>query len=138
MRTLLLAFSVLIASLAMAQDSTLVVTLLDVPNDKGEVLIALYDHPDHWNRPLLAKYVRRSPAVKGRIDIEFAHLAPGRYAVAALHDADLSGGMTSNFVGYPMEAYGFGNNARAPLSAPNFEDCVIDFDGRGKIQIKLK
>ena len=138
MRSLLVFFFAWAATVALAQDSTLVVTLLDVPNDKGHVLVALYNDASHWNQPLLAKYVRKSPAVKGRIDIEFAHLAPGRYAVAALHDADDSGAMTTNFVGYPQEAYGFGNNARSAFSAPKYEECLIDFDGRGKIQISLK
>ena len=119
-------------------DSTLIVSLLDVPDDQGYVLVALYDDPAHWNKPELAKYVRRAPASAGRLDVDFAHLAPGRYAVAALHDRDTSGTMTTGWFGIPMEAYGFGNDARGTFGAPPYEACVVEFDGRGRTQIALK
>ena len=30
----------------------------------------------------------------------------------------------------PKEAYGFSRGARGTLSAPSFDDCAFDFDGK--------
>ncbi len=138
MRTFLALLLLSCSLLLSAQDSTLYVTLLDVPSSQGEVLVALYDEPSCWNKPLLAKYIRKAPARAGRMTLEFAHLAPGTYAIAALHDADWSGDMTTNVVGIPKEAYGFANDARGMFGPPSFGESTIVFDGRGKTKIQLK
>lgn len=118
-------------------DSTLVVKVLNVQEARGELLVALYDDPADWNKPELAKYTRIVSATTGRVDVDFAHLAPGRYAVAVLHDRDSNGVMTT-MMGLPREPYGFGNDARGIFGPPTYEQSLITFDGRGSTKVTIK
>lgn len=119
-------------------DSTWIVSLAGIASEKGHVLVALYKDPKTWNDPGRAFYTRKVKARKGTIDIEFAKLAPGNYAIAVVHDADDNGEMTFNMFGMPTEAYGFGNNARGVLKAPGFDESVMRFSGSGRVTIELK
>jgi len=55
--------------------------------------------------------------------------APGRYAIAAIHDANGNGDLDRNWLGIPTEGYGFSENARAILGAPSFRVASFPFDG---------
>ena len=123
---------------APATDSMLIVSLSGIASEKGYVLVAIYKDPKTWNDPSRAFYTRKVKARKGALDIEFAKLAPGNYAIAAVHDEDDNGGMTFNMLGMPTEAYGFGNNARGVVRAPGFEEALVRFSGSGRVAITLK
>ncbi len=134
-----LLFTVACAIGAFAQfDSVLTVKVTGIENDNGYILLALYDNAKDWDKPELAKYLRIEPASKGAMLIEFAHLAPGRYSIAALHDEDDSNDMTFMPFGIPKEAYGFSNNARGLMGAPSFEECIFNFERSKTIHIKVK
>ena len=119
-------------------DSMLTVKVTGIENDIGYILLALYDKSEDWSKPEVAKYTRTVPAERGTMLIEFAHLAPGSYAIAALHDEDESHDMSYMPFGYPKEAYGFSNNVRGLLSSPKFHECVFEFDRSRMITIEVK
>ena len=119
-------------------DSLLTVKVTGITSSEGHILLALYNKAEDWTKPQVAKYTRKAPAVKGAMLIEFAHLAPGEYAIAALHDADDSGEMTFSSFGLPKEGYGFSNDARSIFSAPDYEDCTFKFDRSGIISLSVK
>jgi len=119
-------------------DSLLTVKVTGITSNEGHILLALYNKAEDWTKPEVAKYTRKAPASKGAMLIEFAHLAPGEYAIAALHDFDDSGDMTFSSFGLPKEAYGFSNDARGIFSAPDYEDCTFKFDRSGMITIRVK
>ncbi len=52
----------------------------------------------------------------------------GDYAVTLFHDEDSSGKFKSNFVGYPLEGYGFSNNINA----------AVQRAGVGPVQVPLR
>ena len=135
--SLFVLFSCALSALAQT-DSLLTVKVTGVPSSEGHILIALYDNADDWTKPEVAKYTRKEPASKGAMLIDFAHLAPGKYSAAILHDADDSQGMTFGNFGLPVEEYGFSNNARGLLGAPSFEDCLFEFKRSGMITIEVK
>jgi len=141
MKRFLLSLFVLLVtamSLSAQSDSLLTVKVLGIGSSSGHVLLALYDNAEDWTKPEVAKYVRKAPASKGAMLIEFAHLAPGEYAIAALHDTDDSGDMTFSSFGFPKEAYGFSNDARGMLSAPGYEECTFTFGRSGMLTLTLK
>ena len=45
----------------------------------------------------------------------------GDYGIAVLHDENSNGKMDKNFLGMPLEPYGFSNNLRVTLRAPKWE-----------------
>lgn len=141
MKQILFSFLVLVlcsGSISAQADSLLTVKVTGIASSKGHVLVALYNKAADWTKPEVAKYTRKAPATAGAMLIEFAHLAPGEYAIAALHDVDDSGDMTYGTFGLPKEAYGFSNNARGVLSAPSYEDCTFQFGRSGMISLSLK
>lgn len=66
--------------------------------------------------------------------VVFADLPPGRYAVAAFHDADENGRLTLWPVGLPREAYGFSNNARGRFGPPSFDSAAFTLGPGGARQ----
>lgn len=64
----------------------------------------------------------------------FADLPPGRYAVAAFHDADENGRLTLWPIGLPREPYGFSNDARRRFGPPGFDSAAFTLGPGGARQ----
>lgn len=59
------------------------------------------------------------------IELDLSDLPEGIYAIAAIHDEDGNGKLTTNSFGYPSEKYGFSNNPKVYFSKPSFEKVAI-------------
>ena len=115
----------------------LTIEVTGVPSDEGHVLVALYDDEDVWTEPEGAAATAKVAARAGTVTVRFPDLAPGAYGVALLHDEDDSGGMTTNFLGIPVEAYGFGNDARGRLGAPDFAESTVRVEGETTVSVRV-
>ena len=109
-----------------------------VASGEGHILVALYTEAATWTEPGRAAATAKVPATVGTVVVDFPALAPGDYGIALLHDADDSGDMTTNFLGIPREAYGFGNDARGRMSAPDFEESVVAVRGETVVVVRVK
>ena len=118
--------------------ASLTIEVADVPSSRGHVLVALYDDATVWTQPEGAAATAKVPARAGAVTIDFPDLAPGVYGVALLHDEDDSGGMTTNFLGIPKEAYGFGNDARGRMSAPDFGESTVRVEGETVTRVRVR
>lgn len=116
----------------------LVVTVTGVPSAGGDVLLGVWDAEGEF----LSDRSRRAgmvlPARTGSIRFVLDELPRGRYAISVLHDKDRNGKMTKSFLGWPVEAYGFSNNARGLFSAPDFSDCAFELQEATELTITLK
>jgi len=83
------------------------------------------------DRAVASRTVRPDGAVT---QVVFADLPPGRYAVAAFHDADENGRLTLWPIGLPREAYGFSNDARGRFGPPTFEAAAFTLGAGGARQ----
>ena len=61
------------------------------------------------------------PAAAADLSITLAGLAPGRYAVSAIHDENGNGKLDRNLLGIPTGGCGFSNDARAAFGPLSFE-----------------
>ncbi|MFN7707663.1 MAG: DUF2141 domain-containing protein [Sphingobacteriia bacterium] len=105
----------------------------------GTLYITLFSKPQGW--PDEAKQAYRTAKVPcgGQQTLHhFANLPAGSYALAAFQDLNGNGELDTNLFGVPTEPYGFSNNARGTLSAPNFGECEIKLRNQQKITITLK
>lgn len=86
---------------------------------KGEVRIAVFNSSDSYAKvPVMLAVV----PVQGSVcEWEIPELRFGEYAVAVYHDANKNRKLDTNFVGAPVEAYGFSNNARGLFGPPTWE-----------------
>lgn len=104
---------------------TLTVRIQGLKNDRGKVAVALFasasgfPHKEHAVRGEVARIEG------GRAEVRFRALRPLTYAVAVLHDENQNGKMDFNFLGMPLEGYGFSNDASAPFGPPSFESAAF-------------
>jgi small-conductance mechanosensitive channel len=55
---------------------------------------------------------------------------PGTYALAVIHDENMNGKLDTNWLGIPIEGYGFSNGAKGLFGAPSFSAARFPYDGR--------
>jgi uncharacterized protein (DUF2141 family) len=66
--------------------------------------------------------------------LRFAKLPPGSYAIAVYQDKNDDGVLNRARVGYPLERYGFSNNARRTLGPPSFDAAAFSVDNQEVVQ----
>jgi len=75
----------------------------------------------------------------GKAVVTFSGLSPGLYAMAVLHDENSNGKMDFNFLGIPLEGYGFSNDAAATFGPPSFEAAAFRLVAeRSRSSIRLR
>src|SRR5262245_36585021 len=95
--------------MANAQNN-LEVKIDNIKNDKGDILIGLYDDGNNFPRKTSdGKIVKAS---KDGVIVAFHDLKPGPYAISVLHDENSNKDMDQTKIGLPKEGYGFSNNAK--------------------------
>lgn len=115
------------------QDSptvALTVRVNGLNNDRGRVAVALFASSEAFPDQKRALAGQLAKIEKGRAVVRFAGLSPGLYAVAVLHDENENAKMDFNFLGMPLEGYGFSNDASAPFGPPSFEDAAFQLKPR--------
>jgi len=125
-----------------AQKVTLTVSVSGVRNDKGQVLIWVWNGPDGFPKKGDKSYkvvaIDANKAVNGMVTTTF-ELPPGTFAVTTLHDENKDGEMDTNAFGIPKEGYGASNNVVTHLHAPSFDQSKFQLTASGhKISISMR
>ena len=115
---------------------TLAVAVRDVKNSKGMVRIALYNSEKDFMKTMWRAVSVQ--AIPGEIRAAFEDIPPGTYAISVVHDANGNDKMDSNAMGIPKEGFGFSNDAQGTFGPPSFEEAKFVWDGRKRIEIRLK
>lgn len=139
---LILVFSITIFSFpeeGPKQRGKLIVKFEGIKESKGNIKIALCNSADNYTdhqNPFIGKDIS---AKKDYVIAEFSDLPFGTYAIKAFHDADSDNDLTTNFLGIPVEDYGFSNNARGTFGPPSWEKAKFRFDNENQvIEITIK
>ena len=96
--------ALLLSVLAGASEPTgsVEISISDLRNDQGQVLVALHDSASSFPRNASAALLRRSlTARNGRASTTFSGLPAGDYAIAVLHDENSNEELDTNFLGMP-------------------------------------
>jgi uncharacterized protein (DUF2141 family) len=142
-----IALVLLLAAAAMpvvsrAQDASkgVKVEITGLRNNNGQLVCSLWSGPAGFPRAdsHILKHVTAPIKNAGGECVFGGNFAAGDYAVTLFHDEDSSGKFKTNFVGYPLEGYGFSNNVVPQFSAPTFDQCKFHYDGTGWKQIPVK
>lgn len=136
-RLVLSVFFILLSNGVFSQPG-LTVVIHDIPNNKGNIMLALYNNPDGFMDKDKTYLNRIVPATKGVIRFDITGILQGNYAVAIYHDSNANGKLDKNMFGIPTEYYGFSNDARGKFGPPSFKDCEISITGYKEIQIHLR
>jgi uncharacterized protein (DUF2141 family) len=133
--------STFLAAAAPAAAADLLVRIEGVRADPGDILVCLWapaaeSFPACGTGGAAARAVL--PAAPGRVEVRFAGLAPGVYAVSVLHDADGDRRLATGFFGQPREGVGFSFGERlVPRRAPVFDDARFAVEGDGMVEVRM-
>lgn len=128
---LIVAVLTLGAGPAMASDLTLSLT---TRASGGRIAVAVFRDAESMRRNEGAVRTAMVARTGATTTVTLEGLPPGRYAVAAFHDVDGNGRLSTWPIGLPKEAYGFSRNARAPFGPPTFEAAAFDLPAAGARQ----
>lgn len=109
-----------------ARAGDLVVVVENIKSDQGNVRAAVFNNAKDFPKTYTAgQFIA---AKSGTVSFIFKDLPTGQYAVSAIHDMNANGKLDTNFVGKPVEPYGFSREARGTFGPPAFEDAAIQLD----------
>ena len=122
-RLLLAGFlaAVPLAARAAPPAAVLVIKVEKVSPRGGDIRAAVYTratYPNDGADPVADAVV---PARPGETIVTMSGIKPGEYAVKLFQDFNRNGQFDMNWIGYPLEKYGFSNDARPGLSEPPFD-----------------
>jgi len=119
----------------MAEDLT--VEVKHVKPNAGVVFVGLYDKAADFpatQKGLAGQVIEASSET---VVATFPGLTAGRYAVAVYQDENRNGKLDKNFLGMPIEPYGFSNDARGSMGPPSFDAAAVDITATPKIVVNL-
>jgi uncharacterized protein (DUF2141 family) len=103
----------------------LTVRVQALKNGRGQVAVALFASASGFPQRERAIRGELARIEGGRSQVTFRALRPGTYAVAILHDENENAKMDFNFLGMPLEGYGFSNDVSALFGPPSFERAAF-------------
>jgi uncharacterized protein (DUF2141 family) len=124
--------ALLLAGAAQAATAAdLAVEVQAVRSDRGHVRVGLFANPETFatDAGKIAEIVLNPEGGVARG--AFADLAPGTYALAAYHDENANRTFDKGLFGWPLEGYGFSNDAPVFLGAPTFARAAFVVPAEG-------
>ncbi len=128
--------SILLPKAALAADLSLNVD--GIKDNTGSVIGAVYIDNATFMDSSKAIRVFKINAAPGQLKFIVHDLPAGRYAISVCHDANNNGKMDKNFIGAPLEGFGFSNNPEVTTGPPTFEQAVFTYNGQAQtMSIKM-
>jgi len=138
MKTLVLAYFIMLYSLATAQQpGELSVTIRNIYPAEGELYIAIYDDPSSYLNPDAALQRRVLKVEADTLQLRFSNMQPGTYAIAVFQDLNGNGLLDESGKGIPLEPFGFSNDARGKLGPAKYKNASFTMNQDMKIEINL-
>ncbi|MEM9076161.1 MAG: DUF2141 domain-containing protein [Bacteroidota bacterium] len=127
MKSVALALAFLLVHLiGQAQETDgidIIVTIDNVVNDNGKIMATLHTEDTFMKGPGVENL--ESTIEDGKAVLTFKNVAPGTYAVMALHDENENRRMDFEANGMPKESYGMSGNDMS-FGPPNFADAKFE------------
>lgn len=136
---------ILIATLLLpfaADAETLYIVFSNVKNDTGVIQAALFSKDKEGEFP--NGFDKGQCLIKAKIKSGVAtaiceNIAPGKYAISAIHDENKNGELDRNWIGMPKEGYGFSKNVMGKFGPPTYNSASFDLNqDKSKINITMK
>jgi len=108
------------------------VSVLNIRNSTGTVACALFESSDGFPTEYLrvATNIMMIRVRKAQARCDFEAIPPGTYAIAVIHDENMNGKLDTNWLGFPVEGYGFSRGTQKFIGVPSFSAASFPYDGR--------
>lgn len=107
---------------------TLIVQVENIEKSEGIIWVGLYDSEANFlvkeNATLVEGVLVKQV---GQQVFELKNIPLGTYAMALVHDINHNGEMDTNFIGIPIEPYGFSEVPKSKWRLPRFHEVKFDF-----------
>lgn len=134
MKTSVLILFLAISTMATAQVA-IKVDIVGLKNNKGQVLIGLYNSENHFLKKV---YKGQVVLIKNaKATVTFENLPTGEYAISVFHDENSNGKLDTNFMGIPKEAYAASNDAKGFMGPPKYKDAKFQATQNKHIVLKV-
>lgn len=99
-------------------------------NSNGQLGCRLFAGPEGYPKNK-SKAIRTiwTPIQNNSARCFFDGVPAGTYSVTVFHDENSNRKFDYNWVGYPVEGYGFSNNAKAQFKSPSWDETSFSYDG---------
>lgn len=116
-----------------------VVKITNIKQIKGNMRVAFYKKGSGFPKEGSITYAKEAKVTQlGEMVLNFTDIPFGEYAIAVFQDKNLNQKIDKNFVGYPIEPFGFSKNFKPKFSEPDFVDCNVIFEANNNtFTIKL-
>jgi len=123
--TLILSTTLSIAQTENGKDIT--VTIDNITNDRGHVIIGLHTTDTFMKTEALQQAAAK--VKDGKVVYTFKNVAPGNYALLALHDENDNKRMDFEPNGMPLESFGLSNNPML-MGPPTFSEGKFEVSNK--------
>lgn len=121
------------------KESDLKIEITGLRDDKGYVLLSLYNKQDGFPQNALGAYWKTRQTIKdGKAYFMYKALPAGTYAIAVLHDENANLKMDTKFFGLPKEGYGFSENPRLWFGPPSFKNASFQHSSEQHLTISMR
>lgn len=118
-----------------APTTTLNVEIEGIRNDKGFILLAVYDSKSGFpDDPQKAIARKRIPAKMGKMTIPVENLGYKKYAFGIIHDENNNQKLDTGLFGIPKEGFCFSKQAMGTFGPPDYEKAAFDFKSGNETQ----
>jgi len=123
-----------------SQAQTITLTIEGLRNSQGIVSVGIFKNQEQFakEKPVKKQLFPKTTMKAGLLVVELK-LEPGNYGFALLDDENKDAKMNYNWIGVPLEGFGFSNYVSSGLSKPEYSD--FDFvvkPGENKVHIKMR
>jgi uncharacterized protein (DUF2141 family) len=99
-------------------------------NSNGQLGCRLFSSPEGYPRNnAAAMSTLWMPIQNHQARCFFGGVPAGTYSVTIFHDENSNKKFDYNWMHYPIEGYGFSNNAKAQFKAPSWDETSFSYDG---------
>lgn len=104
----------------------------------GEVRLALCPDSASFEDEVNCRF-EKLKATGSVVVFDVSGLAPGDYAIRAVHDLDADGDIDVNTLGIPTEPFGFSNDAMGKMGPPGFEQAKFTLKpGSNSVSFRMR
>ncbi|RKD90857.1 DUF2141 domain-containing protein [Mangrovibacterium diazotrophicum] len=128
---------ILLALSNYAQSPVLKLIVPNVESAQGDLQVSIFNNDKTFLKEKEEYRIYRFKVEKDSDVFTIDDLPQGEYAMIIFHDKNSNKDLDRSFLGIPKEGYGFSNNIKPHLSAPDFRDCCFSLVKDTKIEIEL-
>jgi uncharacterized protein (DUF2141 family) len=115
------------------------VEVVGLKNTQGQIMVSLSRGPNGWPEENILEQRYITEFTAPNFTIYFNNLPYGNYAIGLMHDKDMDGEMSKNWIGMPKESFAFSRNYKVIFRAPKYDEANFELETPKKtITIKMQ